>query len=81
MAYDFRSWLNIQPNDKEYKFHDCLGNCAVGQYMKSRGEKWDFAVYNDHIEAIAPGKAGETVFKLAGSHTFGELKAKFLELV
>ena len=78
MTYNFRQWLNVQPSDKEYSFHDCLGNCAVGQYMKSRDEKWDFNIYNDHISKI--GKPHEVVGALASSKTFGELKRK-LELV
>ena len=78
MAYDFRQWLNVQPPDKEYSFHDCTGLCAVGQYMASRGESFHFEVYNDHIAKI--GKPHEVVGALASSKTFGELKRK-LELV
>ena len=72
MGYDFRAWLNVQPDDKEYKFHDCTGNCAMGQYMASRGEKWDFQVYNDHIAKA--GEASKVVNALSSSKTFGELK-------
>ena len=78
MTYNFREWLNVQPVNKEYSFHDCTGLCAVGQYMTSRGEPWHFEVYNDHIAKI--GKSHEVVGALASSKTFGELKAK-LELV
>ena len=78
MSYNFREWLNVQPANKEYSFHDCTGKCAVGQYMASRGEKWHFEVYNDHIAKV--GKPHEVVGALASSKTFGELKAK-LELV
>ena len=72
MGYDFRAWLNVQPDDKQYSFHDCTGNCAMGQYMTSRGEKWHFEVYNDHIKAV--GEPQKVVRALSGSKTFGELK-------
>ena len=72
MGYDFRAWLNVQPDDKQYSFDDCTGKCAVGQYMAFRGEQWHFEVYNDHIAKI--GKPHEVTDALASSKTFGELK-------
>jgi hypothetical protein len=69
MAYDFRAWLNVQPDDKEYDFMNCTGNCAMGQYMKSIGEKWDMVRYNEHVN-----KEFRDIRPLSGSKTFGELK-------
>ena len=74
MTYDFKQWLNVQPDDKAYNFMDCTGKCAMGQYMASRGEKWDMEVYADHVArefpSVLEGQA------LSQSGTFGELKRK-----
>lgn len=69
MAYDFRAWLNVQPDDKEYSFMDCTGNCAVGQWMRHNGETWRLNMYNQHILTQSL-----PVPALAKSKTFGELK-------
>ena len=74
MTYDFKAWLQIQPDDKEYNFMDCTGKCAVGQYMKHRGESWDMVVYQKHIFDIGGSDPGGFAIGLKDSKTFGELK-------
>ena len=77
MTYDFKQWLNVQPDDKTYNFMNCTGQCAMGQYMASRGEAWDMRRYADLvIENFPHGN----VLPLSQSRTFGELK-KAMELV
>lgn len=34
------AWLEQQPSDKEYPYHDIQGACMVGQYMASHGVTW-----------------------------------------
>lgn len=75
MAYDFRAWLQVQPDDKRYDYMDCSGNCAVGQYMRSIGERWDFSRYQGHVQKIF----GFRILPLSRSKTFGELKQRMLE--
>ena len=79
MAYDFKAWLNLQPDNKEYCFQDAVGNCAVGQYMKSLGEQWNISAYQDHLADIGHNTVS-VVQALSRSQTFGELK-KALEKV
>lgn len=69
MAYDFRAWLNVQPDDKKYEFMDCTGNCAVGQWMKFIEQAWTLDKYNQHVLTQSL-----SVPALAKSKTFGELK-------
>lgn len=77
MTYDFRAWLNTKPNDEKYEFMDCTGKCAMGQYMKDvLDESWSINRYNDHVRSIFKGDPTP----LSKSTTFGELKAKVLEL-
>ncbi len=76
MAYDFRAWLKTMPDDREYNFSDCTGNCAMGQYMASIGEAWDIVRYNEHVNRELKG----TPVQLSRNKTFGALK-KDLELV
>lgn len=81
MAYDFRSWLKDQPDDIWYNFSDCLGNCAVGQYMRAIGEKWDMYRYTEHmIREFESYPESKDFAALTQSKTFGELKRR-LELV
>jgi len=77
MTYNFRAWLEVQPDDKEYDYMNCQGNCAMGQYMQSIGEKWDMPRYNEHVLE----EFGFNTNALAQSKTFGELKSKVLEPV
>ncbi len=58
------------PDDKFYNFSDCTGNCAMGQYMTSIGEKWDIARYDEHIRREFNGMPGV----LANNLTFGGIK-------
>ena len=76
MTYDFRAWLNTQPDDKTYNFMDCTGKCAMGQYMASRGEAWDMKRYAD----LVTQEFNNEISPLSQSKTFGELK-KAMELV
>ena len=71
MTYDFKAWLDVQPDDKTYNFMDCTGKCAMGQYMKSRGEAWDVRRYR---ALVAENFPGGSVLPLSQSKTFGELK-------
>ncbi len=68
--FDFRAWLNTMPDDKEYNFNDCTGNCAMGQYMTYLGEKWNIEKYNDHIRNDLNGSA----LALSSQNTFGGIK-------
>ncbi len=76
MAYDFRAWLKTMPDDKEYTFNDCTGNCAMGQYMTSIGERWSIEDYNRHIR----DDLNNSAHALSENHTFGGIK-KALEIV
>lgn len=81
MAYDFRSWLKVQPDDVKYNFHDCEGNCAIGKYMQAIGEEWDMSTYTGHVvKEFESYPQSKDFFALTKSTTFGELKRK-LELV
>lgn len=54
--YDFAAWLDTKNAEETYKFSDACGACGMGQYMASRGQKWDFDVYNEYISAILDRK-------------------------
>ena len=80
MAFDFRKWLTVQPDDVTYNFMDATGNCAMGKCMAAHGEKWNMTVYSDHMSReFGRGKMDEYL-AVQNSQTFGELKRK-LELV
>jgi hypothetical protein len=54
-AYDFKAWLETKDPNQEYHFMDCQGNCLMGQYMASKGQRWDMDVYADHIIDVLGG--------------------------
>jgi hypothetical protein len=37
----FTAWARMQPPEQVYHFWDCEGDCAMGQYMRAQGRKWD----------------------------------------
>lgn len=36
----FADWAEKQPPDEAYRFNDCTGECAIGQYMAAHGIGW-----------------------------------------
>lgn len=79
MAFDFRAWLKIQPDDVHYNFMNTTGECAIGKCMKAHGEKWDIDTYQQHVRReFDEDPKGHSA--LVNSSSFGELK-RALELV
>ena len=68
----FTKFTGEQPADKHYQFMDCQGNCAVGQWMKSTGQKWDMDIYRDLVREMF-GPEPDAHSSLVSSETFGEL--------
>ncbi len=74
--FDFKAWLKTMPDERWYNFNDCIGNCAMGQYMTYLGEPWSIEKYNEHIQKDLDGSA----LALSSNFTFGGVK-KLLEVV
>ena len=77
VKFDFQAWLKTKPDDEPYNYYDSCGNCAVGQFMTSRGEEWNYARYSQ----IASEVCGGYHTALRESETFGALKQRILETV
>lgn len=50
--YDFASWLETKNPNERYEFNNGCGRCLMGQYMTSKGESWDFNLYNLYVKTI-----------------------------
>jgi hypothetical protein len=51
-AYDFKAWLETKDADETYDFMDCCGNCLMGQYMRSKGERWEMGRYVEYVRDV-----------------------------
>lgn len=40
---DFIAWLETQNPAETYDFHNCEGECLIGQYMAARGREWGWS--------------------------------------
>jgi hypothetical protein len=61
------AWLETQPQEKSYNWHDCSGRCLIGQWVRSLGaigDGWAKA-YN----TVAPSIRHEIAMPIP--HTFG----------
>lgn len=58
-------WLEQQPPDKRYDYHDCRGACLYGQYMAAHGYSWE--------QARGKLESTRAVYRFAHAHpwTFG----------
>lgn len=53
--YDFAAWLETKDPATEYHFSDSCGHCLMGQFMASKGEAWDFDLYNYKVQEVLSG--------------------------
>lgn len=53
--FDFAAWLDTKPADGEYNFADSCGECLMGQYMSSKGERWNFPRYQEYVDRVLGG--------------------------
>ena len=71
----FIAWLRTKNPNEQYKFMNCTGQCALGQYMASIGISWAEQAYKDTQQAVFASTGGSCP-ALATSDTFGELLNK-----
>jgi hypothetical protein len=68
----FAKFAATKPADERYQFMDCTGKCAVGQWMKATGTKWDMEMYQNLVREMFHAEPGKHA-ALTGSETWGQL--------
>lgn len=65
------AWLEKRSGDKAYDFHNCDGECLIGQYMTACGLPWKSIRYQDVCAKMFGGDGYHAPILTGVPRTFG----------